>query len=418
MTGALAWQNSRRRKASARPGRGRDRHPRRHCLRPPSHAGEPRAHRHRDDRRHRRQPAGRADRSATARQGRRLGQTGPAARRALVGRARGRPRVLRARARKARRIRSARAKPRFATRKQQTDESDRTRPRPRSTRPSRSAMRPSRTSPTPSRSSTATKRCSKAAASRRRKPIRRGRRTRSRSRGPTRSKSRSRPRAPPLSLAQVRRAASRDAAQRRSRDRSAQHAAAAAQTTKANVRLGYAELHAPVNGVVDVRAARAGEVVSPGQPVLTLVDPDAALGARRRRGELHRPRADRRLADRAPSVRRDAPRRRCSIAASTPASRRSATSSRTKRDIKTFEVRIRVDNRDRRLALGMTAYVLLPVVKMTAPVRDDAAIDVRSDHEEVRRLHGGQRHFVLSSSAARSSGCSARTAPASRRSSA
>ncbi len=35
--------------------------------------------------------------------------------------------------------------------------------------------------------------------------------------------------------------------------------------------------------------------------------------------------------------------------------------SRTKRDIKTFEVRLRVDNRDRRLAVGMTAYVQLPV---------------------------------------------------------
>jgi len=35
--------------------------------------------------------------------------------------------------------------------------------------------------------------------------------------------------------------------------------------------------------------------------------------------------------------------------------------SRTKRDIRTFEVRLRVDNRDRALALGMTAYVSLPV---------------------------------------------------------
>ncbi len=35
--------------------------------------------------------------------------------------------------------------------------------------------------------------------------------------------------------------------------------------------------------------------------------------------------------------------------------------SRTKRDIKTFEIRLRVDNSDRRLAVGMTAYVLLPV---------------------------------------------------------
>ena len=34
--------------------------------------------------------------------------------------------------------------------------------------------------------------------------------------------------------------------------------------------------------------------------------------------------------------------------------------SRTKRDIKTFEIRLNVDNSDRRLAVGMTAYVLMP----------------------------------------------------------
>ncbi|HEX3867232.1 MAG TPA: efflux RND transporter periplasmic adaptor subunit, partial [Gemmatimonadaceae bacterium] len=53
-----------------------------------------------------------------------------------------------------------------------------------------------------------------------------------------------------------------------------QQAAAAAQTTKASVRLGYAELRAPTNGIVDVDAARQGEVVSPGQPVVTIVNPD------------------------------------------------------------------------------------------------------------------------------------------------
>jgi HlyD family secretion protein len=35
--------------------------------------------------------------------------------------------------------------------------------------------------------------------------------------------------------------------------------------------------------------------------------------------------------------------------------------SRTKRDIKTFEVRLRVPNSDRKLAVGMTAYVMLHV---------------------------------------------------------
>ena len=38
-------------------------------------------------------------------------------------------------------------------------------------------------------------------------------------------------------------------------------------------------------------------------------------------------------------------------------------SSRTKRDIKTFEIRLRCDNHDRALALGMTAYVTLPSAK-------------------------------------------------------
>jgi HlyD family secretion protein len=37
--------------------------------------------------------------------------------------------------------------------------------------------------------------------------------------------------------------------------------------------------------------------------------------------------------------------------------------SRTKRDVKTFEVRLRVDNKDRRLAVGMTMYVNLPTGK-------------------------------------------------------
>ena len=35
--------------------------------------------------------------------------------------------------------------------------------------------------------------------------------------------------------------------------------------------------------------------------------------------------------------------------------------SRTKRDIKTFEIRLRCDNSDRSLAVGMTAYVTLPL---------------------------------------------------------
>ena len=51
-------------------------------------------------------------------------------------------------------------------------------------------------------------------------------------------------------------------------------AAFGAQKDKARIRLGYTELRAPIDGVVDVRAALPGEVVNVGQPVVTLVNPD------------------------------------------------------------------------------------------------------------------------------------------------
>ena len=41
---------------------------------------------------------------------------------------------------------------------------------------------------------------------------------------------------------------------------------------QAQVELGYANVVSPVTGIVDVRAARQGEVVSPGTPIVTIVD--------------------------------------------------------------------------------------------------------------------------------------------------
>ncbi len=138
-----------------------------------------------------------------------------------------------------------------------------------------------------------------------------------------------------------------------------ERAAATAQTEKAAVRVSYTEIHAPLRGVVDVLAARQGEVVAAGQPILTLVDPDALwvrvdveetyvdrvrigddLTIRLPSGETRSGKVFYRGVDAGFATQRDV--------------------SRTKRDIKTFEVRLRVDNRDRRLALGMTAYVLFP----------------------------------------------------------
>jgi HlyD family secretion protein len=136
-------------------------------------------------------------------------------------------------------------------------------------------------------------------------------------------------------------------------------AAASAQTTKADVRLAYSEIRAPIAGIVDVAAARAGEIVSPGQAIVTLINPDDlwvradveesyiegiklgdSLTVRLPSGDERRGAVFYRGVDADFATQRDV--------------------SRTKRDIKTFEIRIRLDNNDRRLATGMTAYVVLP----------------------------------------------------------
>jgi HlyD family secretion protein len=161
---------------------------------------------------------------------------------------------------------------------------------------------------------------------------------------------------------QVARANAEQVIARRSAVATAQHqlAAVGAQRAKADVRLSYANIVAPIDGIVDVRAARQGEVVNPGQAILSLVNPDdywvrvdveETYIDRIRLGDTFQvrlPSGDERLGkviyrrpDASFATQRDV--------------------SRTKRDIRTFETRLRVDNRDRHLAVGMTVYVTLPV---------------------------------------------------------
>src|SRR5207245_11404754 len=47
---------------------------------------------------------------------------------------------------------------------------------------------------------------------------------------------------------------------------------AEAQLKEAEVRLGYTKVYAPVTGTVSVRAAREGEYLNPGTPIVTIVD--------------------------------------------------------------------------------------------------------------------------------------------------
>jgi len=139
-----------------------------------------------------------------------------------------------------------------------------------------------------------------------------------------------------------------------------QRAAAEAQRAKADVRLAYTEVHAPVDGVVDVRVAHPGEVVNAGQPVVTLVNPDNLwVRADVEESYIDRIKAGDTLQVRLPSGAETTGTvfyRRVDAGFATQRD-----VSRTKRDIKTFEIRLRVDNKDRKLAVGMTTYVRVPL---------------------------------------------------------
>jgi HlyD family secretion protein len=141
---------------------------------------------------------------------------------------------------------------------------------------------------------------------------------------------------------------------------SQQLAAAGANTEAAKIRLGYTEVRAPIDGIVDVRAALAGEVVTPGQTIVTLVDPDDLWI----RADVEETYIDRiRLGDSMQVRLPSGTVRDCKVffrgVDADYATQRDV--SRTKRDIKTFQIRLRCDNSDRSLALGMTAYVSLPL---------------------------------------------------------
>jgi len=136
--------------------------------------------------------------------------------------------------------------------------------------------------------------------------------------------------------------------------------AAGAQSQKAAVQLGYTRIFAPLDGIVDTRAARQGEVLNPGQAIVTLINQDDLwVRADVEETYIDRIRIGDTLPVRLPSgAVRDGTVFYRSVDADYATQR---DVSRTKRDIKTFEIRLRCDNRDRRLAVGMTAYVTLPL---------------------------------------------------------
>lgn len=138
-----------------------------------------------------------------------------------------------------------------------------------------------------------------------------------------------------------------------------QWAASAAQTRKAQVILDQTQIRSPIDGVVDVRAALQGEVVNAGQAIVTLLNPDNLwVSADVPETYIDRIRIGDHLSIKFPSGMEKTGTVFFRGVDADYATERDV--SRTKRDIKTFEIRLRVDNSDRRIWPGLTAYVTLP----------------------------------------------------------
>jgi multidrug resistance efflux pump len=132
--------------------------------------------------------------------------------------------------------------------------------------------------------------------------------------------------------------------------------AAAAQT---ETQLGYTKIYAPIDGIVSVRVAKQGEVVSQGSPIVVIVDVDHLwVRADVEESYIDAVRFGQTLHVRLPSgnvldgqvffkgVENDF------------ATQRDV--SRTKRDIKTFAIKVSLPKDQGRLFMGMTATVMLP----------------------------------------------------------
>jgi HlyD family secretion protein len=150
----------------------------------------------------------------------------------------------------------------------------------------------------------------------------------------------------------------------------AQVANARAQWAEADTRLGYTKIYAPVSGTVSVRAARQGEVVNPGEPIVTIIDfGDTWVRAEAPETEARFVAQGDKLKVRLPAGQPIEGTVIFKAVESDFATQRDV--SRRKRDIKTIGLKLKVDNPDGALVPGMTAEVLLPK-QLTTKVAEGA----------------------------------------------
>jgi multidrug resistance efflux pump len=138
----------------------------------------------------------------------------------------------------------------------------------------------------------------------------------------------------------------------------AQLANAEAQLKEAEVRLGYTKIYAPLTGTVSVRAAREGEVLNAGQPIVTLVDlNDTWVRAAIPETESDHIGLGDTLRIRLPGGTVTSGKVFFKAAEADFATQRDV--SRRKRDIRTIVLKVRLDNPRGAYVPGMTAEVLV-----------------------------------------------------------
>ena len=133
---------------------------------------------------------------------------------------------------------------------------------------------------------------------------------------------------------------------------------AEAQLKEAEVRLGYTKIYAPVTGTVSVRAAREGEYLNPGNPIVTIVDfTDTWVRAAIPETESDHIGMGDTLRVRLPGGTQTSGKVFFKSAEADFATQRDV--SRSKRDIRTIVLKVRLENPKGAYVPGMTADVLV-----------------------------------------------------------
>ena len=134
---------------------------------------------------------------------------------------------------------------------------------------------------------------------------------------------------------------------------------ARANAAETETQLGYTEIYAPIDGIISVRVSKQGEVVAQGSPIVVVVDVDHLwVRADVEESYIDSVQFGQTLRVKLPSGKIIQGQVFFKGVENNFATQRDV--SRTKRDIKTFAIKVAVANEGRRLFTGMTATVLLP----------------------------------------------------------